>query len=153
MEGLKEILKNFVEEYGYVALFLISFSESIIQPVPPDPFIAGGTLLGLDPLKAALIATFGSIFGGLTAHFLGKVLGEKFVRDLIGEKNFSKGEGLFKKYGVFALIVAGLTPIPFKAVCWLAGIFEMNRLAFLIGAFIGRFPRFMLVALLGDLPF
>ncbi len=144
------LAKELVENYGYVGIFLISFSESIAQPVPPDPFIAGGSALGLHPFVASLVATVASVLGGLTSHTLGSLLGERVVKRLIGERNFLRGESLFNRYGVWAVLVAGLTPIPFKAVCWLAGIFEMRRLPFLIASFLGRFPRFLLVAYAGD---
>ncbi|HIQ48542.1 MAG TPA: DedA family protein, partial [Aquifex aeolicus] len=54
MESLKEILEKFVQDYGYIGIFLIAFSESIVQPIPPDPFIAGATAFGLNPLISAL---------------------------------------------------------------------------------------------------
>ncbi len=150
-ESLRVWATQAVESYGYAGIFLISYTESIVQPVPPDPFIAGGTALGLDPLIAALIATVASVLGGLTAHTLGMKLGEPVVRRIVGEKHFVKGEVLFNRFGVAAVLVAAVTPVPFKVVCWLAGIFEMRRTPFLIAAFAGRFPRFMIVALMGDL--
>ncbi len=150
VENLENWARTLVEAYGYVGIFLISLTESIVQPIPPDPFIAGGTALGLDPWFSAIIATLGSVFGGLVAHTLGNKLGEPVVRRLIGENSFTKGEKLFNRYGIYAVLIAAVTPIPFKAVCWLAGIFEMKRITFLIASFLGRFPRFMMVAFIGD---
>ncbi len=147
MESLYQWVETFVKEYGYISLFFISFSESIIQPIPPDPFIAGATAFGLNPLICAFVSTLGSVLGGLTAHFLGSLFGERFAIKILGSKTFLKGEVFFKKYGIWALIIGGLTPIPFKAVCWLAGIFSMHRLYFLVGSFVGRFPRFIFVAM------
>ena len=150
-ESLHEWAKSLVDGYGYIGIFLISFSESIIQPVPPDPFIVGGTALGLSPLFSALVATLGSVLGGLTAHFLGMWLGEPVAKKLLGEKNFLRGEVFFNRFGFWAVVLAGVTPIPFKVVCWLAGIFEMGRLQFLLASFVGRLPRFLLVAFAGDM--
>ncbi len=149
-EALESWARSVVEEYGYAGLFLISFSESIIQPVPPDPFIAGGTALGLNPFTSALVAAVASVLGGLVAHFLGMKLGEPVAKKVLGEKTFLKGEAFFHRYGVWAVLLAAVTPIPFKAVCWLAGIFEMPRFPFLIAALVGRLPRFLLVAFLGE---
>jgi membrane protein YqaA with SNARE-associated domain len=150
LESLVKFAEELVQDYGYLGIFIIAFTESIIQPVPPDPFITGGTALGLKPLTAALIASLGSVLGGIVAYFLGKYLGEPVFKKLFGEKYFSKGEELFKKYGIWAVIVAAVTPIPFKVVCWLAGIFEMPLLAFVLGSVIGRFPRFLFMALFGN---
>jgi len=150
LEDLEALARQFVQDYGYTGIFLISYTESIIQPVPPDPFIAGATALGLNPLFSAIISTLASILGGLTAHFLGSKLGEPVTRKVIGDRYYLKGEALFLKYGFFAVLVAGLTPIPYKVICWLAGIFEMPRTSFILASIIGRFPRFMAVALFGD---
>ncbi len=149
-EALKQWAEEVVADYGYLGIFIISFTESIIQPVPPDPFITGGTAFGLVPLYAALIAAFGSVLGGLVGYFLGKFLGEPIVKKFVSEKHYEKGEILFRKYGIWAVIIAGITPIPFKVICWMAGIFEMPVLGFLLAAFIGRFPRFLFMAFFGQ---
>ncbi|NPA51365.1 MAG: DedA family protein [Aquificae bacterium] len=148
-EGLKQWAEQVVEDYGYIGIFIISFTEAIIQPIPPDPFITGGTAFGLIPVKAAIVATIGSVTGGLVAYILGKILGEPIFLKLFKQKWYEKGELLFRKYGIWAVIIAGVTPIPFKAICWLAGIFEMPILGFLIGAILGRLPRFLAVAYFG----
>jgi len=150
MESIKESLEAFVKGYGYIGIFLIAFTESIIQPVPPDPFIAGATAFGLNPLISALVATFGSVLGGLVAYFLGKVLGEPAAKKLLGEERFLKAEAFYHRYGVWAVIIAGLTPIPFKVFCWLSGILELEVGRFTLASFIGRFPRFLIFALFGQ---
>ncbi len=149
LEGLKQWAEETVEEYGYAGIFLIAFSESIIQPIPPDPFITGGTAFGLVPVKTALIASLGSVLGGIVGYFLGKFLGEPVFKKFFNEKWYIKGEVLFRKYGIFAVVIAGFTPIPFKVICWLAGIFEMPLVGFIIGAVLGRLPRFLLMAFFG----
>ncbi len=150
LDRLEIWAREAVSEYGYLGIFLISFSESIVQPIPPDPFIAGGSAFGLDPVLAAVVATVASVLGGLTAHTLGNVFGEPIVRKITGERVFLRGEILFRRYGVWAVLVAAVTPIPFKAVCWIAGMFGMPRAPFLLASFAGRFPRFLVVALVGD---
>ncbi len=146
MEKFVEIAQNLVENYGYLGILIISFTESIIQPIPPDPFISGGAIFGLSPLWASIIATIGSVLGAVVGYFLGKFLGEPIFKKLFKEKWYNKGEILFRRYGIWAVIVAAITPIPFKAVCWLAGIFEMPIGGFIIASIIGRFPRFLFVA-------
>lgn len=146
MENLMDLARELVENYGYLGIAVISFTESIIQPVPPDIFISGGSMFGLNPMIATIVATVGSVSGAIVGYFLGKFLGEPAFKKLFKEKWYNKGEILFRKYGIWAVIVAGLTPIPFKAVCWLAGIFEMPLGGFIIASILGRFPRFLFVA-------
>lgn len=149
-EGLKHWAEEVVADYGYWGIFIVSFTESIIQPVPPDPFITGGTAFGLTPLYAALTAAIGSVFGGVVGYFLGRFLGEPVFKKFIGEKYYDRGEILFRRFGIWAVIIAAITPIPFKAVCWLAGIFEMPFWGFVLAAFIGRLPRFLFMAYFGQ---
>ncbi|RMD46420.1 MAG: DedA family protein, partial [Aquificota bacterium] len=124
LESLKHFAEEIVADYGYVGIFFISFTESIIQPVPPDPFITGGTAFGLNVLTAAIIAALGSVLGGIVGYFLGKYLGEPVAKKLLSEKYYEKGEILFRRFGIWAVLIAAITPIPFKVICWLAGIFE-----------------------------
>ena len=150
MEEFRVLVEEFIENYGYLAIFIVSFTESIIQPVPPDPFIIGATAFGLNPLVSAIVSTFGSVLGGIVAYFLGKIFGEPLAKKLLGEERFVKAEAFYNRWGVYAVILAGLTPIPFKVFCWLSGILELELSRFIIASVLGRFPRFLLVALFGD---
>ncbi len=150
LEALKQWAEETVSNYGYWGIFIISFTESIIQPIPPDPFITGGTAFGLSPVKAALIAAVASVLGGVVGYFLGKFLGEPAFKKFLGDKYYDKGEILFRKYGIWAVLIAAITPIPFKVMCWLAGIFEMPFWGFVLASFLGRFPRFLFMAFFGQ---
>lgn len=143
------IAQNLVGNYGYAGIFIVAFTESVIQPVPPDIFIMGASAFGLDPLICAIVSTIGSLFGGLTGHILGYKLGTPIFTKLFGDKYIVRGEKFFDKYGVWGVSIAGFSPLPYKVVAWLAGIFEMNILYFSIGTLVGRFPRFLIVAYLG----
>lgn len=143
------IAENLVTTYGYIGIFLVSFTESVIQPVPPDLFIIGASAFGLSSVICAVVATIGSFFGGFTGYYLGKKLGTETFIKIFGEKNYIRGFKFFEKYGIWGIVIAGFTPIPYKVFAWLAGIFNMNPVSFGIGTLIGRFPRFMLVAYFG----
>jgi membrane protein YqaA with SNARE-associated domain/membrane-associated phospholipid phosphatase len=147
---LYAIAENLVMNYGYLGIFIISFTEAFIQPIPPDVFIIGASLFGLNPIVSAVVATIGSTLGGLFGYFLGDRLGHPIFTKLFGEKYLHKGEMFFNKYGVYGIVIAGFSPIPYKVIAWLSGIFEMHRLLFTVGTVIGRLPRFLAVAYFGD---
>ncbi|AEF96329.1 phosphatase PAP2 family protein [Methanotorris igneus] len=148
---LYAIAEYLVHNYGYLGIFLVAFTEAFIQPVPPDIFIMGASLFGLNPLISALTATIGSLFGGLFGYFLGNKLGHPAFIKLFGDKYLIKGEEFFNKYGFWGVALAGFTPIPYKVIAWLAGIFEMSKFPFSIGTFVGRLPRFLAVAYFGNI--
>ncbi|GBF36528.1 MAG TPA: DedA family protein [Methanothermococcus okinawensis] len=143
------LIGDLIRYYGYLGLFVVAFSESIIQPVPPDIFILGASIFGLDPLICAVISTVGSVLGGITGYILGYKLGTPVFIRLFGEKYFRMGERFFEKYGVLGVVIAGFTPLPYKIVAWLSGIFDMGVLKFTVGTLIGRFSRFLLIAYFG----
>jgi len=143
---LKRFAENFVLEHGYTALFILAFTESIIQPIPPYPFIATAPLFKLDPYMAGLVAFVGNIAGAIVAFLLAKLLGESFVRRLFKKRLYTKGEALFNRYGFFAVLLGE----PYKLVCWLAGLFNMPFLTFLVASLIARGLRIGLFVFFGE---
>ncbi|NPB04933.1 MAG: DedA family protein [Aquificae bacterium] len=132
-----ELAKEFVREYGYLALFVISFTEAFINPIVPYIFIAGAHFFGLNIWVAALVAFVGNILGAAFTYFLGCYLGERWGKKVLGEKLYSKGELVFQRYGFWAVIVGE----PFKLVCWLGGIFRMEFVRYMIAQIIARGVR------------
>jgi undecaprenyl-diphosphatase len=99
-------------------------------------------------LTLIFIATF---LGSIVGYFLGRTLGHPIASWLLGKRRLEEGEKFIKKWGILGVILAGLTPIPFKIVTWTAGIFEMPFWKFLIGVLIGRIPRYFITAYAGAL--
>ncbi len=145
-EELETSAKLFIQSYGYFALFVLSFSESIVQPVPPYPFITAAPVFGLSPWVAAHVAFAGNILGAFVSFFLGRKLGESAVKRLFSEKLYLKGEALFNRFGFFAVLIGE----PYKLMCWLSGIFRMSFVSFLIASLIARFIRIYVFALFGE---
>ncbi len=143
---LKRWAEEFVQEQGYTALFILSFTESIIQPVPPYPFIVSASLFKLSPYTAGFVAFAGNILGALVAYYLAKILGETFVKKLFGHRLYLKGEALFNRYGFWAVLIGE----PYKLVCWLAGLFHMSLWSFILASFIARAIRIGIFVFFGD---
>lgn len=144
---LKAWAEAYVQEHGYTALFILSFTESIIQPIPPFPFIVSAPLFGLSPYTAGLVSLIGNLTGALVAYYLARLLGEVFVRRVLGERLYMKGEALFSRYGFFAVLIGE----PYKLVCWFAGLFHMPLLTFIVASLIARAVRIGLFVFFGDL--
>lgn len=143
---LKRWAENFVQEHGYTALFILSFTESIIQPVPPYPFIVSAPLFNLSPYVAGLVSFVGNILGAIVAYYLAKILGETFVKKLFGQRLYLKGEALFNRYGFWAVLIGE----PYKLVCWLTGLFNMPVWSFLLASLIARAIRIGIFVFFGD---
>lgn len=138
--------KEFVNQFGYVALFFLTWaSDVIIQPIPADFFVFGSTFGGASMVKTALVAGSSSALGGSTGYFLGKLFGPWRFRRIFGSKVLRAGSNLFKNHGGLAIFVAGITPIPYSAVCWIGGIYNMSLSSVIINSVISRTLRYLVV--------
>ncbi len=143
---LKDWTIAFVNHFGYPALFVLTWAcDVLIQPIPAD-FLVFGSNFGGNPLwETAIVAGSSSAFGGTTGYFLGKWFGPWRFRRIFGSKVLRSGRNLFKKHGFFAIFVAGVTPIPYSAVCWIGGIYSSPLHEVIIASVISRTLRYLLV--------
>jgi len=147
---IKDASTLFISTYGLIAIFLVVVMlDMIVQPISPDVVVFGATLGGGDLLAVVLVCGLGSCVGGLFGYHLGKMLGSDRFAKSFGRRHLIKGQQLFKKYGILAVAVGGLSPVPYSAVCWIAGIYGMNLKPFVITCLLTRIPRFLVMGLLG----
>jgi membrane protein YqaA with SNARE-associated domain len=146
--------------YGAVALFILSFIESVFFPVPPDVLLIA-LALG-KPKKAfhfALICSVGSVLGAVVGYFLGYYAWIAADGSFTGFANFFfenipgftteiyyQIKALFDKWNFWVIFTAGFTPIPYKVFTITSGVFQMNVFIFLFASLISRSARFFLVS-------
>ncbi len=134
------------------ALATLSFAESSFFPIPPDPLlIAMVTARPKKWFRLATITTASSVFGGLFGYLLGFLLIGAIMPVVINagyEEAYNSANEWFKEWGVWAILIAGFTPVPYKIFTIAAGAANMFILPFIIGSIIGRGGRFYLVAFL-----
>ncbi len=151
METLIDIAKNIILSHGYLGIFSLTALEQFIFPVPVDIFVAFGTANGLLFGKVLLVVLIATLLGSIIGYCLGKYLGHPVAVWLFGKKRLEHGERFIQKWGILGVILAGLTPIPFKIITWTAGIFEMPFWRYMLGVFLGRMPRYLVTAYAGTL--
>ncbi len=133
-------------------LFALSFAESSFFPIPPDVMLAPMSLA--QPSKAlrfALMTTIASVLGGILGYLIGFFSFELIEPWLQGTHYWEKYEMAqtwFKEWGVWAVFIAGFSPIPYKVFTIAAGAMTMPFLPFVLASLVGRGGRFFLVALL-----
>lgn len=133
------------------ALGVVSFIESSFFPIPPDVMLI--PMVMANRQKAwwyATIATVTSVLGGLLGYAIGYYLYEAVgipILEFYGKANALDSFIAFvHDYGVPAVIIKGMTPIPYKVVTIAAGVAKMDLLAFVGASIIARAMRFYLVA-------
>ena len=127
----------------------VSFVESSFFPIPPDVMlISMGLATPRRSWHYALIATLFSVIGGMFGYLIGYYCIE-FIRPYIVASSYASSYYLiqhwFEESGVWMVILAGFTPIPYKLFTVTAGAMHMAFLPFVAGSVIGRGLRFSLV--------
>ena len=135
------------------ALFWVSFAESSFFPIPPDVMLI--PMIMADRAKAwryAALATVASVIGGVAGYAIGYFLidtvGASILQFYGKTKGFEEFKTLFNEWGVWILIIKGMTPIPYKVLTITAGVTHMPLLQFMLASVVARAMRFFLVAAL-----
>ena len=128
----------------------LSFAESSFFPIPPDVMLAPMCLA--DRSKAwryATITTLTSLAGGIAGYASGYFLFEAiepWMHEMGYWPAYLKGKEWFDSWGIWAVFVAGFSPIPYKIFTITAGVAVLNFPGFVIASLVGRGARFFLVA-------
>lgn len=134
--------------YGPWGLFIVAFMESSFFPVPPDLLLI---ILSLaDPNKAlwlAVIATIGSVLGGMFGYLIGYVGEKTLLERFVSKEKIARVHNMFDRYGGWAIFIAAFTPIPYKIFTIAAGVFYINFKRFVIASIFGRGMRFFIEAI------
>lgn len=136
--------------YAIPFLGVLFFIEAIFF-VPVDPLFM---LFCIERRNQAFylagIATCASVLGGIVGYFLGfgiwETVGQKLVNLVLTQATFDSAVARFEEYQSWAVLIAGFTPLPYKAVTLAAGFCQLPLIPFIINSCIARGARFFLVA-------
>lgn len=144
-----EQLISWLESYGLIGLFTISFIESFISPILPDVILIPMALA--DPSQAiyySVVATAASVLGGFIGYGVGFRLGIPLMQKVVPPQHVESIHKWLDKYGGWAIWLAAMAPIPYKFVSITAGVFKVNIVIFVIASVLGRAKRFLLEGIL-----
>lgn len=132
--------------YASVALFGIAFAESSFFPIPPDVLMIP-LAISRPPfaLLFATLATVASVLGGVFGYLIGKWGGQPVLHRLFSEEKIRTVQHYYHKYDVWAIGIAGFTPIPYKLFTISAGVFDLDFKRFMVASLLGRGGRFFMV--------
>ena len=128
----------------------MSFAESSFFPIPVDVLLAPMCLA--KPKKSwrfATNATVFSVLGGLAGYGIGYLMFEAIEPWLLESyywRAYELSQQWFADYGIWAIFIAGFSPIPYKVFTIAAGVAALTLPGFFIASIIGRGARFFLVA-------
>lgn len=136
-----QALRDYIAEFGNMAVFLFilfCFLQVIVLPVPGSIAVAAGVAL-FGPLKCALFSFIGIAAGSVVAFAIGRWIGYKAVKWIVGKESLDKWLKKLKNKDYLILSIMFLLPMfPDDILCFVAGLSSMTWTYFLIMIVITR---------------
>ena len=129
----------------------VSFVESSVFPITPLVMLVPMVLARPD--RAWLIAgvcTAASVLGGVAGWGIGYALYEEVGRPVL--EFYGKAEAFadisarFREFGAEAVLIAAVTPFPYKVVTIASGAAQLSLAVLVVASIIGRGLQFFMVA-------
>ena len=150
LHDLSDWLLGFADsDWAIVVLLSSSFAESIFFPIPPDPLLLA-VAIAQQPIAVllGLLVAVASVAGAAVGHALGMRLGRPILARMFSEGKIAYVDRLFERYGLWAILIAAFTPVPYKVFAIAAGVWRMDRRKFIVASAIGRGARFVTIGVL-----
>lgn len=132
-------------------LFIVSFTESIFFPIPPDlllvPMILARRKQAFQLAAICLVANIlGAAVGYLIGKFFMELLGMPIIHFYTLEEQYVQIQTWYETYSAWAVAAAALTPVPYKLCTITAGAFNINFATFILVSILARGFRFFAIA-------
>lgn len=146
--NLGQFVVHIISTFGYAGVFFAMAIESACIPLPSEiilPFTGYMVYVGHFGFWQAIVAaTFGNLFGGLLAYYVGMWGGRPFLERygryfLIKERELAWTERLFQRHGEVTVFVGRILPIVRTFISLPAGIARMNLLKMVTYTVTGAF--------------
>lgn len=131
-------------------LAAMSFAESSFFPIPPDVMLV--PMAVSRPRRAAwfaILTTVASVAGAVLGYVIGYYMIGAILPWIERAGMIEEYEAAvlwFQQWGLWVVLLAGFTPLPYKVFTIAAGALSLSLVPFLLGSLIGRGARFGLVA-------
>lgn len=132
-------------------LFLFAMIEAAFFPVPPDVLLI--PLAIMYPHKAfmfALVATAGSVFGGILSYVVGSIIyaaiGAWAIEFYNLTDKFNSLRDFYHAYDFYIISMAGFSPLPYKLITFFSGFMATDIGEFITASSLSRGARFFLIA-------
>lgn len=144
------VLRLSASRQAPAALFVVSFAESSVFPIPPDAMLIPMVLTRPDRAwRFAALCTVASVLGGALGYCIGYFLYDwvySVLATLNWTEHFNDFKALYARWGLAAILIKGLTPFPYKIVTIASGLLHYSFPIFIAASVVTRAARFFLVA-------
>jgi membrane protein YqaA with SNARE-associated domain len=149
----ERILRLAAGPNALTALLAVSFVESSFFPIPPDILLIPMILARpRDAWRLAALCMLASVAGGLLGYAIGYFLFDAIGRPILEFYNamdrYDALKAGFQEWGVWIIILKGMTPIPYKLITIASGVAQFDLGLFVAASIVSRSLRFFLIAAL-----
>ena len=135
------------------AMGVVSFCESSFFPIPPDVMLIPMVLANRNKaFTIAAVCTVTSVLGGLLGYAIGyyffETIGDWVIKTYGLQTGLEKFRDEFARWGIWVILIKGLTPIPYKLVTIASGAAHFDLFTFVWASIVTRGARFFIVAAL-----
>ncbi len=131
-EGLRQFVLNFGVRGVAIYVYLV---DLLVIPLSVDFIWA--FVMSWNPLTAILVMGTSSVAGALSAYLIGRLVGLiPPIKRWVMKASGTHAEELINKYGVWGIVVSGLTPLPYSTICTVAGVVKLNPYLFFLGSLV-----------------
>lgn len=135
------------------ALGGVSFIESSVFPIPPDTLLIPMVIAKREKAWIyAAVCTITSVLGGLFGYAIGAVLFDQVAQPILSfygyADKFASFTERYNEWGVWIVLIAGLTPFPYKVITIASGATGLPLTVFTIASIVARGLRFFILATL-----
>ncbi len=143
-----ETLIDFLKDYGYWGMALLSFLSGSIIPIASEALLVVLLGVGLNAMWLIVVATVGNTLGGITCFMLGYLTDKQTVKRVfrISDKKMERADSLIQRYGYWAAVLSFM-PIIGEAILVALGIMRVDKYKVSIVMAIGKFARYAFVAI------
>jgi membrane protein YqaA with SNARE-associated domain len=142
---LETLGRAFLEQFGALGLSLGTLlADGLHFPIPPQFYMLASITAGWSPVTSVAAITAGSLVGGVISHLIGRHLlwRIRFLQRIV-DRSRKRFDWLFARYGVWAVAVGSISPVPFSLLCNLSGLYKVPFRHFLVLSLF-RIPRVVL---------
>lgn len=157
MSWLEHILKNDLEQYKLIAVFITMALESACIPIPSEivmPYAGHLAAKGTITIwSATLVASLANLTGSWIAYAAGRFGGRRFIDRygkfiFLSQKHLAQSNRWFQQRGEITVFMSRMLPAVRTFISLPAGIARMDFLKFSFYSFLGSVPwNFALVYL------
>lgn len=143
-------ITEFMEDYGYLGIFLMIALENVFPPIPSEFILSFGGFMTVNSnltITGVIIAsTLGSVVGAIILYYIGKLLDVERLEKIVerwghilrtSKEDIHKANAWFHRFGIWTVFFCRMVPIVRSLISIPAGMARMNFLLFLVFTTVG----------------